>query len=41
MDEFERDRKVPTNIVGEMRTSFLDYSMSVIIARAIPDVKMV
>lgn len=39
MDEFERDRKVPVNIVGEMRKSFLDYSMSVIVARAIPDVR--
>lgn len=39
MDEFEKDRKVPTNIVGEMRKSFLEYSMSVIISRAIPDVK--
>ena len=39
MEEFERDRKVAVNIVGEMRTSFLDYSMSVIVARAIPDVR--
>lgn len=37
--ELERDRKVSVNIVGEMRTSFLDYSMSVIVARAIPDVR--
>jgi len=35
----ERDRKVSVNIVGEMRKSFLDYSMSVIVARAIPDVR--
>ena len=35
----ERDRKVSVNIVEEMRTSFLDYSMSVIVARAIPDVR--
>ena len=37
--EIERDRKVPVNIVGEMRESFLEYSMSVIVARAIPDVR--
>lgn len=38
-ENVERDRKVAVNIVGEMRTSFLDYSMSVIVARAIPDVR--
>ena len=35
----ERDRKVAVNIVGEMRKSFLYYSMSVIVARALPDVR--
>ena len=35
----EKDRKVAVNIVGEMRKSFLDYSMSVIVARALPDVR--
>lgn len=35
----DRDKKVAVNIVEEMRTSFLDYSMSVIVARAIPDVR--
>ena len=35
----ERDRKVAVNIVGEMMKSFLDYSMSVIVARALPDVR--
>ena len=39
MNENERDKKVDVNIVNEMRTSFLDYSMSVIVARAIPDVR--
>ena len=34
-----RDKKISVDIVGEMKTSFLDYSMSVIVARAIPDVK--
>ena len=35
----EKDKKIAVNIVEEMRTSFLDYSMSVIVARAIPDVR--
>lgn len=30
---------VPINIEEEMRTSFLDYSMSVIVSRALPDVR--
>ena len=30
---------VPVNIEDEMRRSFLDYSMSVIISRALPDVR--
>jgi len=29
----------PINIVTEMRTSFLDYALSVIVARALPDVR--
>ena len=39
MHEEERDKKISVNIVEEMKTSFLDYSMSVIVARAIPDVR--
>ena len=40
MDEMqEKDRKISVNIVKEMKNSFLDYSMSVIVARAIPDVR--
>ena len=39
MNGEERDKKVSVNIVGEMKTSFLDYSMSVIVARALPDVR--
>ncbi len=35
----ERDKKVEVNIVNEMRNSFIDYSMSVIVARALPDVR--
>ena len=30
---------VPTNIVTEMKESYLDYAMSVIVARALPDVR--
>ena len=33
-----RDR-IPVSIQDELRTSYLDYAMSVIIGRAIPDVR--
>ena len=39
MHDEVRDKKIGVNIVEEMKTSFLDYSMSVIVARAIPDVR--
>ncbi|MFA5582451.1 MAG: DNA gyrase subunit A, partial [Paracoccaceae bacterium] len=29
----------PVNLVEEMRTSYLDYAMSVIVSRALPDVR--
>src|SRR5580698_6729221 len=32
-------QKLPVSIQSEMRTSYLDYAMSVIIGRAIPDVR--
>jgi len=35
----DRERIVPVNIEEEMRNSYLDYSMSVIISRALPDVR--
>jgi len=35
----EIDRVVPIDIEQEMRSSYLDYSMSVIIGRALPDVR--
>ncbi|HYW10465.1 MAG TPA: DNA gyrase subunit A, partial [Longimicrobium sp.] len=35
----QRDRVVPRLIVDEMRASFIDYSMSVIVQRALPDVR--
>ena len=31
--------KLPTNIADEMRQSYMDYAMSVIIGRALPDVR--
>ncbi len=37
-EEFAR-HVVPINIEDEMRTSYMDYSMSVIIGRALPDVR--
>ncbi len=33
------DRIVPRNIEDEMKTSYIDYSMSVIVGRALPDVR--
>jgi DNA gyrase subunit A len=35
----DREKIVPVHIEDEMRNSYLDYSMSVIIARALPDVR--
>jgi DNA gyrase subunit A len=36
---FKPTREVPVNIEDEMRKSYLDYAMSVIIGRALPDVR--
>ena len=33
------NKLIEVDIVNEMRKSFLDYSMSVIVARALPDVR--
>lgn len=33
------DRIIEINIDKEMRTSYIDYSMSVIVSRALPDVR--
>src|SRR6187431_1191407 len=35
----DRTKIVPTNIEDEMKTSYIDYSMSVIVSRALPDVR--
>ncbi len=37
--ELQRQRILPTDIEEEMRVSYLDYSMSVIVSRALPDVR--
>ena len=39
MAEMENSRVKEINISQEMRTSFLDYAMSVIVSRALPDVR--
>ena len=38
MQELE-ERIIPVNIEEEMKTSYIDYSMSVIVSRALPDVR--
>jgi DNA gyrase subunit A len=35
----QREKIVPINVEDEMRDSFIDYSMSVIVSRALPDVR--
>ena len=37
--DLNKDKLIQVNISEEMRTSFLDYSMSVIVDRALPDVR--
>ena len=42
MDEnltIDHDRILKINIEEEMKSSYIDYSMSVIVARALPDVR--
>ncbi len=39
MTSDERGRIIPVNIEEEMKSSYIDYAMSVIIGRAIPDVR--
>ncbi len=35
----EKDRIIQVNIEEEMKSAYIDYSMSVIVSRAIPDVR--
>jgi DNA gyrase subunit A len=39
LDNGTRDRIIPINIDEEMRSAYIDYSMSVIVSRALPDVR--
>ena len=36
----DQDRIIKVNIETEMRKSYIDYSMSVIVSRALPDVRL-
>ena len=38
MSEFAKE-VLPVNLVDEMRSSYLDYAMSVIVGRALPDAR--
>ncbi|MGL5318084.1 MAG: DNA gyrase subunit A, partial [Bacteroidales bacterium] len=35
----DQDRIIKINIEDEMKTAYIDYSMSVIVSRALPDVR--
>ncbi|MBP5307360.1 MAG: hypothetical protein J6Y79_04855, partial [Paludibacteraceae bacterium] len=35
----QNDHIIPVKIEEEMKTSYIDYSMSVIVSRALPDVR--
>ena len=35
----EGEKIIPINIEEEMKTAYIDYSMSVIVSRALPDVR--
>ena len=35
----ENEKIIPINLDEEMKTAYIDYSMSVIISRALPDVR--
>ncbi|WP_185869733.1 DNA gyrase subunit A [Blattabacterium cuenoti] len=39
MSESEGEKLIPINIEDEMKSSYIDYSMSVIVSRALPDVR--
>ena len=39
MTDFNRDNTLPRDIVDEMKESYLNYSMSFIVSRALPDVR--
>ena len=35
----ENEKLIPINIEDEMKSAYIDYSMSVIVSRALPDVR--
>jgi len=37
--EFQQERIVKVNIENQMKSAYIDYSMSVIVSRALPDVR--
>ena len=39
MDSYEGEKIIKINIEEEMKSSYIDYSMSVIVSRALPDVR--
>ena len=39
MREESGERIIPVSIEDEMKTAYIDYSMSVIVSRALPDVR--
>ncbi|OQB15288.1 MAG: DNA gyrase subunit A [Firmicutes bacterium ADurb.Bin193] len=39
MDNFENQKIIPVQLVKEMKKSYIDYAMSVIVGRALPDVR--
>ena len=39
MEEKEFDKIIPIEIQEEMKKSYIDYAMSVIVSRALPDVR--
>ena len=38
-EEVQKEKIIPLSIQNEMRESYLDYAMSVIVGRALPDVR--
>jgi len=39
LEEFQHGRIVPVDLAEEMKKSYIDYAMSVIVARALPDIR--
>ena len=37
--DFGQDKVIPVDLSAQMRDSYIDYAMSVIVARALPDVR--